>query len=108
MRWHLPSTRWTYARSYGIQKQFVRRHAQREYQGAVAVIRIEPVIAAFHRHARGHQQRLVPGARDLKINFLLALEHDLPVVYPAGEKHQAIDFDALLAGYSVLGVFCFA
>ena len=46
----------------------------------------------------------MPGAGNLKKDLLLALEQDFPVVEAAGEKHQPVDLDQLLAGESLVGL----
>ncbi len=103
---HLTSARArSLTRAYSLQKLIIRRHAQGENQSAIAVIRVKPVIAAAQRHASGNEERLVSGAGNLKEGPLLALEHDLPVIKAAGEKHQAIDIDHLPAGKPVIAFF---
>ena len=103
---HLASARaWSLARAYSFQKLVIRRHTQGKDQSTIAIIRVKPVIAATQRHAGGDEERFVSGAGNLKEGPLLALEHDLAVVEPAREKHQAIDIDHLPAGKPVIVFF---
>ena len=44
------------------------------------VVGEEPVIAGTHGESGSDEERFVPGARDLKENFLLTLEDDLTIV----------------------------
>src|SRR5437773_1099049 len=111
MAYSLSSTRnstgsfWLEAVFSAFQKLVIRRHTQGKDQSTIAIIRVKPVIAATQRHAGGDEERFVSGAGNLKEGPLLALEHDLAVVEPAGEKHQAIDIDHLPAGKPVIVFF---
>src|SRR2546430_6514975 len=90
VRRHLAATRVrVVSRCDGRQEHLRRRHAEREAQGAVAVIGIEPVVRGTQHPAGGDEHRLVPGARYLEEDLVLALELDLPVVETAGEVHDA-------------------
>ncbi len=96
VRRHLPPARGRIGgRAGGLLQHFVRRHAQRQAQGAVAVVRIDPILAGAQRHARGHLERFVPGAADLEEDPVLPLQRHFPVVQPAGSVHQAEGADEL-------------
>ena len=69
---------------------------ERQAQRAVAVVRVDPILAGAQRHAGGHLERLVPGAADLEENPVLPLQRHLAVVQPAGGVHQAECPDELL------------
>jgi hypothetical protein len=67
-------------RAHGLEQLLLHGVAQRQADGAVAVVRKEPVVAGLQRHARGYQQGLMPGAGYLEEDLLLPLEQDLAVV----------------------------
>ena len=94
--------------AHGFQQLLVRRHAQRQAERAVAVVRIEPVVARPHRQSGGDQQRLVPGAGDLEEDLLLALQQDLAIVQLARQIHQAVDVDQLLCAKALHICHCFS
>ena len=71
-----------------LQQHFVRRDTQRQAQGAVAIVRIDPVVAGLEDHTRRHLDRFVPGAGDLKENPVLALQNDFAIVQPPRHLHQ--------------------
>jgi len=52
--------------AYRRQKHFGRCHAERQAEGAVAIVRIEPVVCGPKRFSRRDQHRLVSRAGDLK------------------------------------------
>ena len=74
----------------GAQQHLERRHAEREAERAVAVVRIEPVVAGLQRHAGGDEHRLVAGAADLEEDQALVLELDLLVVDLPRQHHRAV------------------
>ena len=81
MRRHLPPTRAGIVSSaHRLQKHVVGRNTQPEAKRAIAIIRIKPVVTRFEREGGGDSDSLMAGARDLEKNFLLTLQHDLPVV----------------------------
>src|SRR5256886_16655569 len=92
------------SRCDGRQEHLRRRHAEREAQGAVAVIGIEPVVRGTQHPAGGDEHRLVPGARYLEEDFVLALELDLPVVETAGEGHEAEHVEQVRLGERLRGL----
>ena len=85
-----------------LQKHVVRLDAERQAQRAIAVVRIEPVVARLQREAGGHADGLVPGAGHLEVDFLLALEQDFPVVDAPGGVHEAVGLDELIARKSFI------
>ena len=90
MRRHLPATRSGAARRpHCLQQQVFGAHAKAQAQRAVAVVRKKPIVARAQVARRRDQRRLVPGARDLKINVVLPLENDLEVVEAAAQQHRA-------------------
>ncbi len=90
-------------RAYGLQHHLLWSDAQRQAQGAVAVIGEKPVVAGPQRQRRTHLQRFVPRAGNLKKDLLLPLEKDFAVVDTAGESHQPVDFDLLPWAQIVIG-----
>ena len=99
MRRHLaPAAGRIGSRADSLEEHLFRRHAQCEAQSAIAVIREEPVVTGTEGQRCPNLQSLVACARNLKVDFLLPLEQDLPVVDAAGEKHQPINFNELLRG----------
>src|SRR2546421_292363 len=66
--------------AHRLQKHVVGRNTQPEAKRAIAIIRIRPVVTRFEREGGGDSDSLMAGARDLEENFLLTLQHDLPVV----------------------------
>src|SRR5207244_1522880 len=87
-----------------LQKHFERGRAQAETQGAVTIVGIEPVVGRFKGERCGYADGLVAGAGDLKEDFLLALEEDLPVVQPPGQVHGPISLDELVARKTFIGL----
>jgi hypothetical protein len=79
------------------EEHLERRHADREAQGAVAVVGKKPVVAGFERHARRDHDGLVPGAADLKKDQALVLELDFLVVDPPRQQHRPVNPEHLIA-----------
>ena len=46
--------------AHGLQQHLVRRDAQGQAQRAIAIVRIEPIVAGAQHHAGGHLDGLVP------------------------------------------------
>ena len=67
-----------------------RRHAELQAERAVAIVRIEPVVAGFQREAGGDENGLVAGAADLEEDLALVLELDFLVVEPSRQQHAAV------------------
>ena len=84
-------------RADGGEKHLARRHAERQAQRAIAVVREEPVVARLQLLAGGDQDGLVAGAADLEERLLLVLELNLLVVDPPRQEHQAIGREQLVA-----------
>ena len=92
MRRHLPPTRaWVVLRAHRRKKHFHRRHAKHQAQWAVAVVGINPVHSGPQEQAHRRANRFVPGAGNLKIDFVLPFELNLAVVQPARKEHRAIN-----------------
>src|SRR6202165_5893657 len=94
-------------RADSAEQHFVGSGAQGETQGAVAVIRIEPVVGWLQRKSRSDAHGFVAGAGDLEENLLLPLEQDLAVVHAARGEHYAVRINQLLTRQAliVLGLF---
>ena len=75
-------------RAHRLLQHFVRRDAERETQRAIAVIRIEPIVARAQHHARGHLHGLVARARNLEVDAVLALQRHFAVVQPPRGMHE--------------------
>src|SRR5439155_9718580 len=82
--------------SYGLLQHLVRRDAQSQAQGAVAIVRIEPIVAGSHRHRGSDLHGFVTRTADLKINAALAFERDLAVIQAPGRVYQAEGANQLL------------
>ena len=83
--------------AHGLQQHFFGSHAERQAQGAVAIIGIKPVVPGPQSESGGGADGFMPGAADLEINPVLALEKNLPVVDAAGEIHDAKSPDQFIA-----------
>ena len=83
-------------RAHRLLQHFVRRHAEREAERAVAVVGIEPVVAGPQSHAGGDLNGLMAGAADLEEDAVLTLERDLAIVQAARGVHDAERADELL------------
>jgi len=64
---------------------------------AVAVVRVEPVVAGLESQPRGDEHGLVPCARNLEEDFVLPLELNLLVVNAPRQVHRAVDADKFVA-----------
>ena len=67
-------------RADGAEQHLERRHPELQAQRAIAIVRVEPVVAGFEHQAGGDQDCLVSGAADLKEDLALVLELDFLVV----------------------------
>ena len=102
VRRHLASTRVRVRRrAHRAVKHLGRRHAQLQAERAVAVIRVEPVVARLEHMPRRGQHGLMPGARDLEEDLVLPLELDLLVVHAARQEHRPERGEQLVARQSV-------
>ena len=84
-------------RAHPLQKHFVGSDAEHEHQGAIAIVREEPIVGGLQNQTRGREDGFVACAADLKEQSVLALELDLAIVETAREKHRAIDPDRALS-----------
>ena len=91
-------------RSNSGKEHLVRRDAQHQRQRAVAVVREEPVVPRPERHARGYENRFVPGTADLKKDFALVLELDFLVVEASRQQHPAICGEEMVARKAFVGL----
>jgi len=73
-----------------LQELLVRRDTEREPERAVPVVGEDPVHPRTRRQPGRGADRLVPGAVDLEVRAILALELDLLVVGPARRIDQAV------------------
>ncbi len=88
-----------------LQKLRCRGDAEGQDQGAIAIVRKEPVVAGAQIGRGGQQQGFMAGTGDLKVNFLLALEQDLAVVDAPRENHKAVEFQQLLRDKAFVRLF---
>src|SRR5213079_1135364 len=77
-------------RADGAQEHLERRHAERETERAIAVVREEPVVARFERHAGRDEHAFMARAADLEEDQALVLELNLLVVELPREDHRAV------------------
>jgi hypothetical protein len=80
----------------GLLQHFVRRDAEGEAEGAIAVVGVKPVVGGAEGHAGGDLDGLVAGAGDLEEDAVLALEDDLAVVEAARGVNEAEGLDELV------------
>ncbi len=98
VRRHLPAAGCRIVfRAHGGQEHFLRRHAEREAERAIAVVRVEPVVAGAQHLAGRDEHGLVTGTADLKEDQALVLELYLFVVEAPREQHRAIEPYQVLA-----------
>lgn len=91
---HLPAARgWILSRADGLEQHLLRSYAERQTEGPIAVIRIDPVLPRPQNQRGGNLHGLVSGAANLEKNAILALERDLAIIEPAGQMHRAIRVD---------------
>ena len=83
------------------EQHLVRRHAEGEAEGAVAVVGIEPVVRRLQLHAGGDEDGFVSGAADLEEDQALVLELDFLVVDPPRQDHRPIGAEEILAAEPV-------
>jgi hypothetical protein len=92
--WHLsPASGRIFGSAYRRQKHILGGYAKSETQGAVTVVRNEPVIAGLHNERCDDEHCLVTRTRDLKKDSVLGLELQLFIVYSPRHVHQAIDLE---------------
>jgi hypothetical protein len=95
---HLPATaRRIAGGSYRLQQLLLDSVAKSKADGAIAVVREEPVVAGPHRHTGSDEECLVTCAGYLEEDLLLAFEDDLPIVGSPREIHQPVELNQLLA-----------
>ena len=93
---HLAATRAGIGRrSHRTQQRLLGRDAQHQAQGAIAIVRVEPVVAGPQNQARGSLHGLVSGAANLEENSILPLQQNLPIVKAARHVHRAISSDEI-------------
>jgi len=99
VRRHLPAVRRRIVfRADRLQQHVVRGDAQRQAQGAVAIVGAEPVMPRPHHHARSDENRFVAGAADLEKDLALVLELNLLVVESSRQEHQPIGGAQVVGG----------
>ena len=97
MRRHLaPAGVWVVLAAHRLEQHVQRRDPHREAQRAVAVVRIDPVIAGPENQARRGQHAFVARAANLEKCLVLALELDFPVVETPRKIHRAVDAKKVL------------
>lgn len=86
---HLPAARSGIpGRSHSLEEHVFRGDAQSQSQRTIAIIREEPVVTWTECHARSCLQGFVPRPAHLKINLVLPLQENFPVVQAAGQIHD--------------------
>ncbi len=83
------------------QQHLERRHAERQAERPVAIVRIEPVVGGLEHHAGGGQDRFVSGAADLEEDEALVLELNFLVVQLPRQHHRAVRAQQLLGRHTV-------
>ena len=80
-------------RADGLEKSVEGRDTEHEAESAVAIVGVEPVHAGTQKKTGSGSDRFVTRARDLEVDFALALELDFAVVQPPREIHRAVQTD---------------
>ena len=94
---HLASARSGIVRgAYSLEQHFIRRDAEGQTQGAIAIIRIDPIVARSQAHAGSHFDRFMSGSADLKIDAILPFQGDLAIVEAPGRLHSTEGADELV------------
>ena len=88
-------------RSDGAEQHLERRHPERQTQGSIAIVRVEPVVPGLEVHAGRHEHGFVPGAADLEEDQALVLELNLFVVEPPGHDHRPVRTEQIFTGEAV-------
>ncbi len=83
-------------RAHRLLQHLERGYPQGQAQRAVAIIKVEPIVAGAQHHAGRHLHRLVSGAADLKEDPVLALQRHFAVIQPPRGVHDAKRADQLL------------
>jgi hypothetical protein len=90
---HLPAAAGGVGRgAHRLQHHLSGCNAQRQAQGAIAIVGEKPVVSGTHRQGRANLQRLVARSRNLEEDLLLAFEQDFAVIHAAGKHHQPVEF----------------
>jgi len=79
----------------GLLEHFVRGDAEREAKGAIAIIKVEGVVAGAESEAGRDLDGLMACSADLKVDAVLAFEDDFAIVKAAGGIHEAEGADEL-------------
>src|SRR5258708_18542794 len=95
---------WAGGGAHRLKKHFIRLGTQGQAQRAIAVIRVEPVIAGPERRASGTTSVFVSSSRQLEVDLLLALQQDFPVINAPGREHVAVGLDELVASKPFIGL----
>src|SRR5450432_233763 len=85
----------------GLKKRLEGGDAEHEAEGAVAVIRINPIDAGTQEQPDGGGDALVTCAGNLEIDLILTLELDFAIVQSAGSEHDSVQTDQGLAVQTV-------
>jgi hypothetical protein len=70
--------------------------------GAIAIVRIEPVVAGLEDHPGRREDRLVPRAADLEEDEALVLHLDLAVVETPRQQHRPVEAPQLVGRQAVV------
>jgi hypothetical protein len=76
-----------------LEQHRERRQTQRQGEGAVAIIRVKPVVAGLQNETRGHLDGFVTRPADLKKDPVLPLQEYFPVIQQARGLHQTESVD---------------
>jgi hypothetical protein len=97
MRGHLAAAgRGIIGRADGLLEHFMGSDAECEAKCAIAVIKVEGVVAGAESEAGRHLHGLMAGSADLKEDAVLAFEGDFAVVQAPGGIHEAEGANQLL------------
>ena len=74
-----------------LEQHLQRRDAEHQAEGAVPVIRVNPIDAGTKKQPHCGRDGFVAGAGDLEVDLVLTLQLDFAVIQAAGEKHRAVE-----------------
>ena len=77
-------------RSNGSKQHLQRRHAKHQAKRPITVVGIGPIHSRPQKQPHDSGDRLMPRAGNLKVDLILSLELDFPVIQPPRKVHRAV------------------
>jgi hypothetical protein len=104
VRRHLPAARGRIVLGAdGGEQHLERGHPEGEAEGAIAIVRVEPVVSGAEGNTGSGDDGLVAGAADLEEDQALTLELDFLVIELPGQHHRPVGSKQFVAGQAVCG-----